>query len=120
MKGFLYTLLIVFALSLTCVVTCPDKDAHSEALLKLFNVAFQSELSSVKTEENEAWMMLGAALGSGIAEFIIDQHLVVDNYFVCSIGRTIYDGEEKIVSVGVLNHVFTMSEEDLTEKLESL
>lgn len=118
MKGFLYTLLFVFILSLVCVVTCPDKDAHSDALMNLFNVAWQTELSEITTNENEGLLMLGSALGTGVAEYVIDKHLIVDNYFVCSIGRFNYDGEENIVSLGILNHIFTKSEEDLLRELE--
>ncbi len=118
MKGFLYTLLIVFALSLVCIVTCPDKDAHSDALMKLFNVAWQTELAEVGINENEGLALFGSALGSGIAEYVIEKQLIVDNYFVCSIGRFIYEGEENIVSVGVLNHIFTKSEEELLRELE--
>lgn len=118
MKGFLYTLLIVFALSLVCIVTCPDKDAHSDALMKLFNVAWQTELAEVGINENEGLAFFGSALGSGIAEYVIEKQLIVDNYFVCSIGRFIYEGEENIVSVGVLNHIFTKSEEELLRELE--
>lgn len=118
MKGFLYTLLIMFALSLVCIVTCPDKNAHSEALMKLFNVAWQTELTESGIDGNEGWAMLGSALGSGIAEYVIEKQLIVDNYFVCSVGRFIYEGEENIVSVGVLNHIFTKSEEELLRELE--
>lgn len=118
MKGFLYTLLIVFALSLVCIVTCPDKDAHSDALMKLFNVAWQTELAEVGINENEGLALFSSALGSGIAEYVIEKQLIVDNYFVCSIGRFIYEGEENIVSVGVLNHIFTKSEEELLRELE--
>ena len=116
MKGFLYTLLFVFALSLTCIVTCPDKEAHSEPLMRLFNVACQAKLAAITTDENELLMMiLSSALGSGIAEY---KHLIGDNYFVCSVGRLNDAGEEKIVSLGVLNHIFIMSEEDLLRELE--
>ena len=118
MKRFLYTLLIVFALSLVCIVTCPDKDAHSDALMKLFNVAWQTELAEVGINENEGLALFGSALGSDIAEYVIEKQLIVDNYFVCSIGRFIYEGEENIVSVGVLNHIFTKSEEELLRELE--
>lgn len=118
MKGFLYTLLIMFALSLVCIVTCPDKDAHSDALMKLFNVAWQTELAEVGINENEGLALLGSALGSGIAEYVIEKQLIVDSYFVCSVGRFIYEGEENIVSVGVLNHIFTKSEEELLRELE--
>ena len=62
--------------------------------------------------------MLGSVIGSGIAEMVIDQKLMVDNYFVCSIGRVLLDGEEKVVSVGCFNHVFTMPEDKLKEELK--
>ena len=119
MKGFFYSLIFLFAVSLVCVVTCPNKNAHSEALMKLFNVALASELSEITTEENENWVMLGSILGSGIAEYVINQKLMVDNYFVCSIGRFNYEGEECIVSVGVLNHIFTKSKEELLDELKN-
>ncbi len=119
MKGFFYSLAFLFAFSLACVMTCPDKDTHSEALMNLFNVALNSELSDITTKENEDWVMLGSALGSGIAEYVINQKLMVDNYFVCSIGRFNYEGEERIVSVGVLNHIFTKSEEELLDELKN-
>ena len=118
MKRFWNTLLIILVFSLICVITCPDKEKHSEALMKIVNVALQSELSRVSNDNNDELVMFGAAIGASVAEFIIDKHLVVDNYFVCSIGRTLYKGEEKIVSVGVMNHVFTMSEKELLENLQ--
>lgn len=57
--------------------------------------------------------MLGSMIGTGIGELVIDNMLKVDNYFVCSIGTITFDGETKVVSVGVLNHVFTPGKEDL-------
>ena len=64
--------------------------------------------------------ILGSILGSGIAEIVIDKKLLVDNDFVCSVRRVVLDGEEKIVSLGCFNHVFTMPEDKLKEKLKKL
>ena len=47
-------------------------------------------------------------IGTGIAGLFLDGMLQVDNYFVCSVGRIKFEGEEYIVSIGVLNHVFTL------------
>ena len=109
----------IIAIALVGVMTCPQKDAHTDALMKLVNAALDTELSKhAKTEAEMGFAMLGSVIGSGIAEMVIDQKLMVDNYFVCSIGRIIFDGEEKVVSVGFFNHVFTMPEDKLKEELQ--
>ena len=119
MKKILVLFLFV-GIALVAVITCPQKDAHKDALMKLVNVALDTELyDKAKTEEEMGFAMLGSVIGSGIAEIILDKKLLVDNYFVCSAGRIIFDGEEKIVSIGFLNHVFTMSEEQLKEELKN-
>lgn len=118
MKKILVLFLFV-GIGLVAVVTCPQKDAHTDALMKLVNVALDTELSKhAKTEAEMGFAMLGSVIGSGIAEMVIDQKLMVDNYFVCSIGRVLLDGEEKVVSVGCFNHVFTMPEDKLKEELK--
>ena len=115
----LILLIVIIAIALVGVVTCPQKDAHTDALMKLVNVALDTELSKyAKTEAEMGFAMLGSVIGSGIAEMVIDKKLMVDNYVVCSIGRVLLDGEEKVVSVGCFNHVFTMPEDKLKEELK--
>lgn len=112
--------IVFIAIVLVGVVTCPPKDAHQDALMKLVNVALDTELSkNTSSEEEKGWALLGSMIGSGIAELVIDKKLVIDNYFVCSIGRIVFEGEEKVVSVGLFNHVFTMSEDKLKKELEN-
>lgn len=113
-------LILFIAIALVAVITCPQKDAHKDALMKLINVALDTELSrNAKTEADMGFAMLGSVIGSGIAEIVIDKKLLVDNYFVFSIGRAVFEGEEKIVSVGFFNHVFTMPEDKLKEELKN-
>ena len=45
MKKLLLFILILVAVAGVCVVTCPDKAAHSEALKDLVNTALTEELS---------------------------------------------------------------------------
>lgn len=105
---FVLTLVIIFGI---CVVTCPDKASHSEALKDVLNTALTETMSD--RERDASLIMLGSMIGTGIGELVIDNMLKVDNYFVCSIGTITFDGETKVVSVGVLNHVFTPGKEDL-------
>lgn len=114
MKAVLYILLIVIVLGGICIVTCPDRDAHSDALKDSLNKMLTAELSQeVKDEEDASIAMVGSMLGTGIGGLVIDNILNVENYFVCSIGTVTYDGETKVVSVGFLNHVFTTVGKDL-------
>lgn len=121
MKGLLYTILILLGLACVCIVTCPDKDAHSDALKELFNSVLTEKLNEDVTDEDEqAYAMFRSMLGTGLAGLVIDNMLKVENYFVCSIGTITYENETNIVSVGILNHVFTASEEDVKENAKDL
>ena len=59
-------------------------------------------------------------LGTGLAGIVLDNTLKVENHFVCSVGTITYDGKTKIVSFGILNHVFTADKEDFKQALDSL
>ena len=121
MKAFLYVILAVIILGGICVATCPDQDAHSEALKNLLNKTITAELSKdVSTEEDAGWAMFGSMIGTGLGGLVIDNILSVENYFVCSIGTITYGGETRIVSVGLLNHVFTMRDKQVLQSAEDI
>lgn len=121
MKGLIYTFLVLLGLTCVCVVTCPNKSAHSEALKNLLNTVMTEEMNnSVETDEDAGWAMLGSMIGTGIGGLMIDNMLKVENYFVCSVGTMTFDGETKIVSLGLMNHVFTISEDEAKEAASDL
>lgn len=118
MKKFLLFILILVAVAGVCVITCPDKEAHSEALKDLVNTVLTEELAEGETDAG--FVAFGSMLGTGIAGIVLDNTLKVDNHFVCSVGTITYAGKTKIVSIGILNHVFTSDKEDFKQALESL
>lgn len=121
MKSILYLLFVVIILGGICIATCPDHDAHSEALKNLLNNVLTSELSkNMATEEDAGLVMLGSMIGTGIGGLVIDNILSVENYFVCSIGTITYGGETRIVSVGLLNHVFTIRDKQVLQAAEGM
>lgn len=97
----------------------PDKAAHSEALKDVLNTAITEELSS-SDKSDAGLVMFGSMIGTGIGGLVIDNMLKVDNHFVCSIGTMTYDGETRVVSVGIMNHVFTPGEEALKKAVREL
>lgn len=116
MKAFGYTLLVLVLLAVVCVVTCPDKEAHVTVIKDRFSATLLSP--SGDDGEVSGWDKFKSMIGTSVLEFMIDNELQVDNYFVLSVGRIPYDGESRVVSVGVLNHVFTMSEEEIAQAAE--
>lgn len=117
MKKLLILVLTLVIIAGVCVVTCPDKASHSEALKDVLNTALTETISD--SESDTGLIMLGSMIGTGIGGLVIDNMLKVDNYFVCSIGTMTFEGETKVVSVGVLNHVFTPGKEDLKRAIKN-
>ena len=120
MKKLLLFILILVAVAGVCVVTCPDKAAHSEALKDLVNTALTEELAEGVSETDAGFVAFGSMLGTGLAGIVLDNTLKVENHFVCSVGTITYAGKTKIVSIGILNHVFTADKEDFKQALDSL
>ena len=119
MRNFLlFTLIIVF-ISGFCVISCPDKEAHSEAIMENINELIDEEATKDVTNESEkALALLASSLVSGISNLVIDSRLSVNNYFLFSIGRVTFEGESRIVSIGMLNHVFTDINDNLKKEIE--
>lgn len=116
MKGFFYLLLTLLIIAGVGIITCPDKNAHSDALKDLLNTALTEELSTdLETTEDAGWAAFGSVLGTGLGGWIIDNMLTVKNYFICSVGYITFDGETEVVSLGLLNHVFTANDEEIME-----
>jgi len=95
MKKILITLLVLLGLGCTAVVSCPDKQAHKDAIMAEVNEAVNDKLDPDKTDTTGLSQFFGS-IGSGIAGFFIDKRLTVENYFVCSVGKiSTPAGEEK-------------------------
>lgn len=121
MKGLLYIAGLLLALACVCVITCPDRNAHSEALRDLLNDILMSEVSAgAETGDDKGIAALVTAVGTEFGGRVIDNLLKVDNYFVFSVGRIPYDGSLHVVSIGVMNHIFTVSQEQVAEKAGNL
>lgn len=113
MKRLSYITFALCAAVAVCIVSCPDKSAHKEAVMQSVNREIDSRVDA--ESEYAGLQMLGSMLGSGLIGLALDNMLTVDNYFVCSIGTVTVHGESRTVSFGILNHVFFLPDcDDLT------
>lgn len=114
MKKFIIFLLVLLAVAAVAVVTCPDRQAHKDAIMSIVNERINEVMWQ---DENSDLALLGSAIGSSVASYALDNRLTYKNHFVystCEINRE--DGPWRL-SVGVFGHVFTFSKEDLDRAL---
>ena len=115
MKKFFIIVIIIVLVAGVCVITCPNKQAHKDAIMELVNSKLNKELD--KSVEADGAVFV-SALGSKIIEFVLDNRLEVKNYFVCSIG--LLGSEKKTITFGLLGHVFTtISKEEFSNLIDN-
>lgn len=106
--------LVIVAMFVGLVVTCPTPDKHREAVTEEITRIVERASDS----NNDAWGMLGTMIMPRLVGVVIDHALHVDNYMVCSVGRVHYKGKDKTVSFGILNHVFTFDADDIERAMK--
>ena len=120
MKKALIAIAAALLVGIAAVMTCPDKQAHKDAIMAVVNEKINEEL---KTDDDD-WQGLSAifgSLGSGIASGIVDNRLVVKNHFLWSTGEfQNLEGEYNQISVGLFGHIFTFNKEDLDKAIQDV
>ncbi len=111
------TAFIVFILIVAVsVITCPSKEMHKDAIQTTLKNVITKDFDSSSNKLADAFLM---NIGSALTGLTLDGTLTVDNYFVCSVGKIgLTEKKQKIVSVGVFNHVFTISEEEIETRIQ--
>ena len=118
MKKLLVALILLVALALAAVITCPDRQDHVDAIKAVVSEKLQEEVGSADADNLVA--VFGKAIGSKVTDWLMDSRLNVKNHFVYSVGEfSTFDGPKR-VSVGGFGHVFTFSKEDIDKALESI
>ena len=104
------------------LMTCPDERKHREAVSREVAQAVRDEIGMPDTGSETIDVlggMLGHAIASNIVDAVINEYVVVDKYFIFSVGTLHYDGHDKTVSFGILGHVFTFSSADIRKAVHS-
>lgn len=113
MKKLIVSLSLIFLVVLL-IATNPSKMTHKETIK---NNAL--EVLEEKSEKNNIFDALLGGMSSHFESTLIAQNLTVDNYFIFSLGKIKHDGENKVVSIGVLNHVFTPGIKEQIQSMKS-
>jgi hypothetical protein len=116
--GCLVALLLILALAVALVATCPKPADHRAALREVLNEAIEAKVGEGGDIVDSILRMAGKVALSTTSNLAIDRMVHVDNYYVVSIGRLKFGNQERIVSVGILNHVITPDKDDVLRELK--
>lgn len=122
--GCLFGIVFVFiAVVALLVVTCPKPEQHKEALSNVITTTVNDAVNETDNITgnvfvDNAFKLISDTFAGKVIRTAVDDLVKVDNYVVCSLGKVHYDGEDHIVSLGLLGHIFTVDEDDLREAAE--
>ncbi|QHV96336.1 DUF4359 domain-containing protein [Spirosoma endbachense] len=98
---------------LILVLTNPGLEDHKAKVKASFRKEIKSAIAS-KTDQESAAAIFGQTLGTAFAETVIDHLITRDNYLLLSLTKLKFDGEPKVIGVGILGNVF------ITKKIDEL
>lgn len=117
---WLIALLCLLVVVAVLAITNPTRREHKDAIVDASREWLGEKTKALTDPLGGLAPIVGGIVdwvgGHGI-DFVIDQHLDVDNYVVCSVGRFTTDNDAKTISLGVLGHVFTFDKNDVDKVL---
>lgn len=114
-NGCIGLILVLAAMAIGLVATCPTEQAHREAITKEMNRFIKESTDN----QGDAWGIIGNIISQKIVGVVVDNLIEVDNYGVCSVGSITFKGKTHRVSFGILGHVFTFDADDIQRALEN-
>ena len=114
-NGCIGLILVLAAMAIGLMATCPTEQAHREAITKEMNRFIKESTDN----QGDAWGIIGNIISQKIVGVVVDNLIEVDNYGVCSVGSITFKGKTHRVSFGILGHVFTFDADDIQRALEN-
>jgi len=110
MKKFIYLIIFLVVLGVVLVATCPDRTAHREAIKGVISEVVNSEMDKNPFGSTEI-ISIGTVFTMDLVDAYLKTNLMIKDHTFFNIGYVTYKDDFKVVSIGVLNHVFTVDEE---------
>ncbi len=127
-KGCAFLILLPLLLLVAMFITCPKENDHRLAIMNLCNEVIEAKveqsgvnkwLQSAGIDLGDAQQVILGATGNVSANLLMNNMIRIDDYYVVSVGRLRVGQRDYVVSVGVLNHVFTPDKETVIEVMDS-
>jgi hypothetical protein len=102
-------LIIVSAFLLIAFFTNPNQAEHKEKVKSTITTFYQKQLKENKTTSSNGFEALGNLLGTSFINTMVENAVTCDNYFLFSVTKINYEGQEKSIGYGALGNVFLSS-----------
>ena len=113
----LLIIVIVLLLAVIMVLTRPQKAAHKEAMMEAVKEFVDDEADSLGLGDNML-THLGKGIVNKTVEKVLNSKLGMHDYLIYNTTYVKLNGDEQLLSVGLLGHVFTFDKQMLRDKLE--
>ncbi len=123
-KGCAVFFVLIVILIIAMFLSCPKEVDHRIALRSLYNEVLQTKVEQSEVnkwldvagidlgDSKDALVRMAGNMSSG---FVLNNMVTVEDYYIFSIARLHIKEGSYVVSVGVFNHVFTPSKEQVIE-----
>jgi hypothetical protein len=114
--GCLISIIVIAALAIALAATCPDKLQHKRALSGVLSKAVQKEAAAFQGGKYAT--ISGAMFNAGMVEKVFDRLFTYHNYVFFSACKYTLGDKDEFVSLGIMGHVFTPREEDVSKVIQ--
>jgi hypothetical protein len=113
-SSFPYGILIILIIGILSFLSNPSESVHKGVIKTKMNEFLKVEANKLTKESTDSFAELGNSLGiivgGSLVNVIVDETISVDNYHLFSLTKITYDGETKIIGIGVFGNIFLAPE----------
>jgi hypothetical protein len=124
MKKFLFLIVFLAVVAGALIATCPDRNAHLEAIKSVVSEVANEEMDKQSNILTTGLASISTMLTINIADSYLKSNLIIIDHTFYNIGYINYNDDLRMISFGILNHVFTLDKETakeiMKEKSETL
>ena len=115
----LLVLIIILLVAVLMAATTPNEEQHKEKMMAAIK-EYVDEEAQERGFGNNAVTQVGKSVVLQAIKTAINTKLKLDNYYLFNTTHVRMNGENKILSVGILGQVITFDKDMLREKLRKL
>ena len=118
MKKFLFLIILLAAAAVGLIATCPDRNAHQEAIKSVVSEVVNDEVGKQSNVFSTELASISTMLTVNMADTYLKTNLIIRDHTFYNVGYVNYKDDIKMISFGILNHVFTIDKETAREMMK--
>lgn len=118
MKKFLFLIVFLAVVAGALITTCPDRNAHLEAIKSVVSEVANEEMDKQSNILTTGLASISTMLTINMADTYLKSNLIIRDHTLFNIGYISYNDDLRMISFGILNHVFTLDKETAKEMMK--